>query len=192
MRMFLLAVLFSAPAVGLGQAPQAEKEPPSKAERFVSERGVVFVRTFANVGELLGQYGSKVAITANTYTRAQTGARQFAVEFNVTEGGDRRTARTERAVVDLDDLKDLLAALAHLKDFRRPSQIHGNFEASYHAQGGLMVSLYDDSEGDLWIAVTAGRTIQSSAQAPVHKLTQLIELVALAEDKLKALRAVAP
>lgn len=193
MRVLTVAVLLVAAIGAPAQpAPETKRGPSSKAERFVSERGVVFVRTFATVGVLRGQFGSSVEVTARTYTHAENGARAYAIGFSVTEGGDRRMARTERAVVDLDDIKDLMGALEHLRSFKRPSQAHGMFEASYHAPGGLKVTVFDDSKGELAIAITAGETIESTAHAQVEKLPELIELVALAEDKLKALQAAAP
>lgn len=169
----ILVFVASLPAVA------QEKDPPTKTEKFLGERGVVLIRTFVPVGEVSGKYGASLEIEARTFTRADTGQREFAIGFAVKENREEETS-----LVDLDDVKSLRAAIEYLRKVSPPGQAKGRFEATYRAPGGLEITLFDDADGTLNLAIEVGRIPRKRVFMSSVKLEQIGDLVAIAEDRL--------
>lgn len=170
--MALLASLAPVPA-------RAQERAATKAERFMGERGVVLVKTYTNIGSIQGKYNGSLEIDARTFTRADSGSREFAIGFVVKDGRDSQTS-----LVDLDDVKGLKSGLDYLRGFKAPEGLGKMFEAQFVSSGGLELILFNNEGGDLGLAVHAGSTLKNKIFIPAAKLEQLTEFVALAEDKL--------
>lgn len=180
---------------GPGAAPQpafAPTPPPlTKLEKFANQTGIVIIKSYTVVGELAGDDGSSIRITAVRFAdSASPSTHQDGIVVQVREpGGGRETL----SYVDLDELGSLSDALGTLGALKPSDALLQELEGHYttHADlefanvnigGGRMIGV----KGVQFFPHT-GQLITAVAQFRVSRTNELNQLLNNARKTLDTL-----
>ncbi len=115
----LSIMLLLAGALGLNSFSQgagSEKSPATKLESFLVSKGELIVKDFYAVGNLMGNYGTKVEITCLIlYTPGEEDLRIKGVKIEITER-ERYGEKDESSFLDIDEVISLSKALDYINN----------------------------------------------------------------------------
>jgi hypothetical protein len=181
----------NAPGASAQHAFAPTPPPLTKLEKFASQSGIVIIKSYTVIGELAGDDGSSIRITAVRFAdSASPSSHQDGIVVQVREPqGGRETL----SYVDLDELANLsdavrtLGALqpsdALLQEFEGHYATHADLEfANVNIGGGRMVGI----KGVQFVPLT-GQVITAVAQFRVSRTNELGQLLTNARKALDAL-----
>jgi hypothetical protein len=181
MRYLVVLSLAAMPFLALAQ----EKDPPNpatKLEAFQANTGIVVVRGYTTVGTLRG-LGGNITVDAREFRDAANPSKRVSgISISVKE-----TTRLEReniSFIDVDEIDSLIQGLEYIGKASKDITKFENFEAEYRTKGDFRVTVFNDSSGQLSLAVSSGRIGKTSAYLKMAQLPELKQLVATAKAKL--------
>lgn len=146
-------------------APSGQPAPPpaTKLEAFMPAAGAVVVMGYTVTGHV-----ERVTVQARELRVTNGGvARGMVVEVTQSQ------YREERSFVDADEIPELLKGIDALLAVTANPTSFKNFEVRYRTRGGLEITAFNSSSGDIQYAVQTGRitTAQSFlSQAELRSL----------------------
>jgi hypothetical protein len=176
----LLLVTFSLPA--LAQEQEGQPEPATKLEAFQARTGVVIVRGFSTVGTIRG-LGGNVTIDARDFRDAGDPTRRV-TGISVSIKETSRLERENTSFIDSDEIEGLLHGVDYIVKASSEVTKLDNFEVEYRTKGYFSVIVFNDSRGQLSVAVTSGRVGRTSAYLKLSDLAEFRKLIVAAQSKL--------
>jgi hypothetical protein len=176
----LLIVMFSLPS--LAQEQEAQVEPATKLEAFQSRTGAVIVRGYSTVGTIRG-LGGNVTVDARDFRDARNPTRRV-TGISVSIKQTSRLERENTSFIDSDEIDGLLQGIEYIAKASREVTKLENFEAEYRTKGDFRVIVFNDSRGQLSVAVTSGRVGRISAYLKLSDLAEFRKLIVAAKSKL--------
>lgn len=186
MRLMSVLVLVT---VGAATRLAAQQPPPNQAtaaaalpaatkmEAFRPEAGTVLVFGYDELGSV---GGVSVDVRELRDTRGSF-VRGLVVE--VTES----QYRSERSLVDEDEIPELLRGIDALLDVRQNPTQFQNFEVRYTTKGELRITAFSRRSGGVGYSVEAGRTIKAQRFLSESDLRKLRDMFVAAQNKLQSL-----
>lgn len=109
---FLIISLMFLPLLAFAQE-KPKGEPATKLEQFLSKKGKLIVKDSNNVGQITGQYGTKVDIEALViYEPGKESERIRGLRIEVHGGG--RLERSDTSFLDMDEVESLSQAISYM------------------------------------------------------------------------------
>jgi hypothetical protein len=183
-------------AVGEGSQPIPAFGPPPPATRLeglVSQKGVLIIKGYSDVGEVQADDGSRLRVTAVTFTDAQQHREQGLVV--TVEQRDQTPVVAYVDADELDGLSDALDALAKMENGASPManaegfyQTRGDLEITNHSSNGSRVVTVRSTQ----ILVPSGQVLQASATFRPARLGEIRQQIAQAKQSLDHAREQAP
>jgi hypothetical protein len=140
---FVTYALIIAPMVAsaqLGEGPEA-KEPPTKLEAFLAEKGTLFIKDFYELGEVAGRYGANVAFKALViYAPGQESQRLRGLKITITEGGSYERSNT--SFLDLEEIESLSKAIAYMTDLSAKWKSKEYTEVIFSTKGDFNIGFF--------------------------------------------------
>lgn len=195
-RFFRLAALLTvALAIGCNGATSKTKEAPyttssagakpkTKMEAFTPKAGAVWTIGYDEVGQLSERdngYGSEISVEARELReKGDSSARGLTVRVRQSE------YKNETALVDADEIPELLKGFDALIEVKSNPTGFRQFEVNYVTRGGLQLSTFNDSKSEISYMVRAGQITKAVAFLDEERMRALRDLVAAAQAKLLA------
>ena len=175
-----LIITFSLPAIA--QEHEGQKEAATKLEAFQSRSGFVMIRGYTTAGAIRGIRGN-VTVDARDFRDASDPTRRVTgISISIKE-----TSRLESNIsfIDYDEIEGLLKGIDYIT--RADSEVTKleNFEVEYRTKGYFRVIVYNDSRGQLSVALTSGRDGRTSAYLELEDLELFRKLIVAAKSYLE-------
>jgi hypothetical protein len=152
MRYLAAASLALAPLLAIAQEQEPPK-PATKLEAFQANTGIVIVRGYTTVGTLRG-LGGNVTVDAREFRDAANPAKRvMGISISVKE--TTRLERENTSFIDADEIESLLQGLDYIGKAGKQITPFDNFEAEYRTKGDFGVTVFNDSNGQLSLAIRA-------------------------------------
>lgn len=159
-----------------------ESKPATKLEAFQSKTGIVLVRGFTHVGSIRG-VGGNITISAREFFDASSSTTKITgISITIRESG--RIERSNTSFIDADEIESLLHGLDYIAKSGKEVTKQQQFEVEYRTKGDFSITIFNDSGGDISVAVTSGRIGKASSFIELSDLAQLRQLILDAKAKL--------
>lgn len=181
MRYFVILalLLLSSSAVAQEQDPL---KPATKIEAFQANTGIVLIRGYTKVGTLRG-LGGVVTVDAREYRDAEDPAKRITgISISVKETS--RVERENTSFIDTDEIDGLLQGIDYIAKVSKEITTFEHFEVEYRTKGDFRLIVFNDSSGQLSLAISSGRVGKTTAYLELKQLDELKKLVATAKSKL--------
>jgi hypothetical protein len=186
MKTTLLGVgLFALATQLVAQVSQAAF-PKTKLEAFDAQEGVVIVQGFSRIAELRGPLGGSVIVQAQEFTNPTSGKRESGITIEVKESG--RLERENRSFVDYEEIGPLLKGMDYISKIDKSVTKLADFQADYRTKGGLRISVFSGSHGEVMAAVHSGTIGGLSTFLKFSDLAALQAHISAAKDRLDAVK----
>jgi hypothetical protein len=142
----LIAILLPVAAQAQPSEDARPKEPSTKLESFLAQKGTLIVKDFYPLGEVNGRYNAKMKFDALViYQPGQETQRLRGLRVEVTESGSYDRSHT--SFLDIDEIESLSKAMAYMLDliekWKEVSKPYtevifatkGDFEAGFYQEG---------------------------------------------------------
>jgi hypothetical protein len=159
-------------------------QPKTQLEAFAAETGVVIIKGYSDIGEVVSM--GSIAVDCKEFTNAKSGKKSYGMTIKVKEAG--RLEREGRSYIDYEEIEALIAGIDYISKINSNVTKLSNFEATYSTKGDFSITVFNMSGGKLSIAVTTGYVGRTSAYLPMEKLPMLRSFIVQAKEKLDALR----
>jgi hypothetical protein len=181
---FLLLTAFTAAA----QTPKASPSPEetTKLEKFQAHTGAVIIKGYSKLGTLRGATGGSVEVMSMEFTDVQSGRKEKDALIEVTESG--RLERSDRSYVDYDEIDSLIQGIDYIAKVQPSITTQTNFEAKYKTRGDFSIITFNDSKGNISVAVSSGRVGAVSMYLELSDLPKFRDLIMEAKAKLEGPR----
>jgi hypothetical protein len=182
MRFLLIVALLATPVAVVAQDQSQAPKPATKLEAFQATTGIVMVRGYTTIGTLRGM-GGVVSVDAREFRDASSQARRVTgISISVEETG--RLERENTSFIDADEIDGLIQGLEYISKVTKDITNFENFEAEFRTKGDFSVVVFNDSSGQLSLAVSSGRIGKTTAFLKLAQLSELKQLVIAAKSQL--------
>lgn len=182
MRFLTVLAFLMFPIACLAQEAESSSKPATKLEAFQANTGFVVVRGYTTVGTIRG-LGGNVSVDAREFRDAGNPTRSVTgISVSVKE-----TARLERentSFIDAEEIESLLKGIDYISKATKDITSLENFEAEYRTKGDFRIVVFNNSSGQLQLAISSGRIGKTSAYLKIEQLTELRNVIVAAKDKL--------
>jgi len=179
---YLVIVLLACISFASTAEESVQTTPTTKIEAFQANTGVVVVRGYTTVGILRG-LGGDVSVDAREYLDAGNQAKRVTgISISVKETG--RLERENTSFIDADEIDSLLQGLDYISRVSKEITKQENFEAEYRTKGYFKVTVFNDSNGQLSLAISSGHIGKTSAYLKMSQIQELKQLILTAKSKL--------
>jgi hypothetical protein len=179
--LFLLMV----PSAVIGVAAQEQQnapKPATKLESFQAKTGMVIVRGFTTVGALRG-IGGGIKVDAREFRDASNpSTRVSGISISVKEND--RLERENTSFIDSDEIDSLLVGLDYISKATKDITKLDQFEAEYRTKGDFSVTVFNESNGKLSVAISSGHIGKTTAYIKLADLLELSHLITSAKSRL--------
>ncbi len=182
-RVVILLLLVSSHLMGTAaQGQDNPSKPATKLESFQAKTGVVLVRGFTTVGKLRG-LGGEITVDARDFRDAgNSGAHVSGISISVKESD--RLERENVSFIDADEIDSLLTGLDYISKANKDSTKLDHFEVEYQTKGDFSVTVFNESNGNLAVAVSSGRIGKTTTYLKLGDIPELVRLITSAKSKL--------
>ena len=151
----------SGQAGGVEDAPPLFGPPPpqTRLEAIASQKGILITKGYTDIGEVQADDGSRVRITAVSFTDARQ-SREMGVVVSIEQRGSEGAVI---AYVDADELDPLSEALDDLAKLDQGASPMANVEGVYRTRGDLEFTNHS-SNGSRVVSVRTTQILLPSAQ----------------------------
>jgi hypothetical protein len=178
----VLAVLSTYSTLALAQDVDTQSKPSTKLEAFQASTGIVIVRGFTTVGAIRGLSGS-ITVDAREFRDASNPSRRVTgISIEVKE--TTRLERQNTSFIDFDEIDSLIQGFDYLAKASKEVTTLNNFEVEYRTKGDFRLVVFNNSSGQLSLAVSSGRIAKTSVYLKIEQLSELRELMLLAKSKI--------
>jgi hypothetical protein len=166
----------SGQAGGVEDAPPMFGPPPpqTRLEAITSQKGILITKGYTDIGEVQADDGSRVRITAVSFTDARQ-SREIGIVISIEQRGSEGAVI---AYVDADELDPLSEALDGLAKLDQGASPMANVEGVYRTRGDLEFTNHS-SNGSRVVSVRTTQILLPSAQ--VAQATATLRPARLAE-----------
>ena len=166
----------SGQASGVEDAPPMFGPPPpqTRLEAIASQKGILITKGYTDIGEVQADDGSRVRITAVSFTDARQ-SREIGIVVSIEQRGNEGAVI---AYVDADELDPLSEALDGLAKLDQGASPMANVEGVYRTRGDLEFTNHS-SNGSRVVSVRTTQLLLQSAQ--VAQATATLRPTRLAE-----------
>lgn len=179
--LFLLAL----PLAHALSAQNPKDDPPkTQLEAFAAETGAVIIKGYTDIGKVSG-LGS-IEVDCREITNAQSGNQTFGMVVKVTQSG--RIERENSSFIDFDEIASLITGLDYIAKIEPDVTTLDNFEATYTTRGDFSITVFNNSQGKLSVAVGSGRVGKARAYLNLQQLAQLRSLIVDAKEKIESIK----
>lgn len=191
------ATMVVAQEVSLNDAPEEPGEQnllvmlpkpvPTKLEAFEQAEGVLVIRGYTRVGNILFDNSAEMTVYAVSM-RNSAGATQAGVAIEIVQSNRGRVART---YVDEDELESLMQNLDALAQVNKDASSLENVEATYRTRGNLQIINRNDNGGRTAIvravqySPLTGQVAWATARLRATRLTEITRQLQAARDVLQ-------
>lgn len=152
----------------------------TKLEAFQAKTGIVVIRGYTTVGRIRAL--GLISVDARDFRDASNPKiRLTGVSITVKESG--RLERENIAFIDGDEVDSLLAGLDYISKATKDVSSLESFEVEYRTKGGFRITVFNDSNGELSVAVSAGSIGKTSVYLKLPQLLELRQLIIDAKAK---------
>jgi hypothetical protein len=163
--------------------------PPTKLEAFAAQKGVVIVRGYTRVGDIAGDFGSSLRISAVEMgdPSGQDKVRGLAIQVRETRNGVERVAFS---YIDEAEIDPLLAAVESLAKLGPDSTKLTDFGATYRTNGALEVTNVDANGAraagirSTQVFGPSGQVVWASAYFRIGRLAEVHQMIDAAKKAL--------
>lgn len=135
------------------------KEAKTKLEAFQGKAGIVLVKSYSDLGSVLGQTGGIVQIKAMELQDRKNGSRAAGLLISVKASGE--FGQQSRSFIDYDEIDSLIAGIDYITGITSPTAPLKSFEAQYRTRGDFSILTFNQTDGTIAAAVS-GTTIGSN------------------------------
>lgn len=176
---FLITFLLS---LGAAQAQENPPKPATKLENFQAKTGIVVVRGFTTVGTIRG-IGGDITVDARDFRdAANPNSHVSGISIAVKETNE--LGRENTSFIDADEVDSLLAGLAYISKANKEVTKLDQFEVEYRTKGDFSVTVFNETNGKLAVAVSSGNIGKTTSYLKLEKLPELVGLVNSAKSKI--------
>jgi hypothetical protein len=123
--------------------PQETKQPATKLEAFLAEKGELIVKDFYNLGQINGKYGSQIKLDAMViYKPGEETSKVRGLRIEITEGGEY--AQSNTSFLDLEEMDELSKAISYMVDLMTKWQnVNKQYtEVIFSTKGDFQIGFY--------------------------------------------------
>jgi hypothetical protein len=160
--------------------------PQTRLEAIASQKGVLIIKGYTDVGEVQSDDGSRLRITAVNFTDARQ-SRETGVVVSIEQRGNEGAVIGYVDADELDPLAEALDALAKLEQATSPM---ANVEGVYRTRGDLEFTNHSNNGGRVvsvratQILLPSGQVAQATASLRPARLAEIRQQLAAAKETL--------
>jgi hypothetical protein len=167
---------------GYAQDQANAAKPSTKLEAFQAKTGIVIVRGYTTVGKIRA-VGGEIVVDAREFRDASSPNTHVA-GISVTVTNNTGVERENTSFIDADEIDSLLAGLDYISKATKDITKLAQFEAEYRTKGDFSVTVFNQSNGQLSVAISSGTIGRTSAYLKLADLPQLQKLISSAKSLL--------
>ena len=168
--------------------------PATRLEGLASQKGVLIIKGYSDVGEVQSDDGSRLRVMAVTFSDAKQNREQ-----GLVVSLEQRDQQPVISYVDADEFDGLSDALDQLSKIENTSSTMNNAEGVFHTRGDLEFTNHarDGAGRVVTVRVTqvsypSGQTVQAQASFRPARLGEIRQQIALAKESLDHARSQQP
>ena len=183
----LLTIALITPILLLaGNAKDKIEKPSTKLEKVTQVKGSILVKGYQQIGNTLyGKYSHTLKVDVYEFNNIKTKTKTYGLSIEVNNNEQYNS--TASSFIDYTEISSLIKGLKYIGAISRNPTKLKNYEASYKTNGGLKITNFNSTSGNL-VVVEAG---QYSSKAIYLELTQIKDLKSTlieAYKKIKSLK----
>ncbi len=161
--------------------------PQTRLEAIAAQKGIVITKGYTDLGEVQAEDGSRVRLTAVSFSDARQ-SRETGLVFSIEpRGGEEATVIAYVDADEMDPLSEALDALAKLDQGASPManvegvyRTRGDLEFTNHSSNGSRVVSVRSTQ----ILLPSGQVTQGSARLRPARLAEIRQQIATAKETL--------
>lgn len=167
--------------------------PATRLEGLAAQKGLLIIKGYTDIGDVQADDGSRLRVTAVTFTDAQQHREQGLVVS--VEQRDQAPVVTYVDGEEMDPLSDALDQLAKLEN---NASTMANAEGVFHTRGDLEFTNHSNNGSRVvtvratQIAIPSGQVYQAAATFRPARLTEIRQQIGTAKETLDRARSQAP
>jgi hypothetical protein len=183
----LFILIFACAASISAQTPDLqEKKTKTNLEAFQEKYGAVLVKGYSSVGRMMGIGSATVEIQARELKNASSNTKIKGLLIIVDT--NEKYASAARSFIDYDEIDSLIKGIGYISKIDKSITSLANFEAAYDTKGDFSVTVFNDSQGKLNVAITAGSVGSKSVYTSMENLAELVSILLKAKAVLDELK----
>jgi hypothetical protein len=96
--------------------------------------------------------------------------------------------RESTSSIDYDEIESLIKGIDYITKIDKSVTSLSNFEAMYKTKGEFSITTFSSQSGEIKVAVSSGRVVQTTAFLSMNDLAKLKSLIIEAKQKLDSLK----
>ena len=172
---------------GANLKDKAPSEPATKLEKIQRLKGSIINKGYTEVGSMYGNYGGKIIVIAYEFHNLKNRKKDFGLSVEIVREKSYGESRAS-SFIDMDEISHLINGIQYLEKIKKNPTKSKYFESKYQTKGGLSITLFNDSKGNMSIAISVGKYSTESAYLDVNNLTTFKELIIKGEQQIKKIQ----
>lgn len=165
---------------------QGQEQPPpkpaTKLEVFQAKTGTVVIRGYTTIGKVSGM--GTVTVDAREFKDGSNPNAPRATGVSVTVKESGRLERESTSYVDADEVDSLLRGIDYISKITKEVTNLEMFEAEYRTKGDLRITVFNDPNGGLSLAISSGQVGRTSAYLRMTQVDAFRSLIIAAKSKI--------
>lgn len=169
----------AAPSAGGEQA-----ESTAQLRAFADAKGVLMIRSFESVGEVMGLYGAMVEVEVCRIFEPISSKKLLGLRIEITNVEEK----SKIGFIDFDEIPGLLGGITYILSFNPASQPLPVWEAMYRTKDDIRLSVFNsETRNERTATIEIYGFPRMSIYLNTDGLTRLRDLVTKGFEKLKTL-----
>lgn len=172
---------------GANLKDKAPSAPTTKLEKIQGLKGSIINKGYTEVGSMYGNYSGKIVVTAYEFNNQKSRKTDFGLSIEIKR--EKKYGKSSKSsFIDMDEISHLIKGIEYLEKIKTNPTKSKSFESKYQTNGGLSITLFNDSKGNMSIAISAGKYSNESAYIDVSALTTFKDLVIKGQKQIKKIQ----
>ena len=159
-----------------------QKQLKTKLEAFQAKAGTVLVKSYSNIGAIVGTPSGLVGVEAMELQDRSNGSRALGLVIDVKPGGEY--TQSSRSFIDSDEIDSLLKGIDYISNVTGPTAPLKNFEAHYKTRGDFSIITFNRSDGTIAASVADGLLSSNQVFLTIQDLSKLRQSIVTAKQTL--------
>ncbi|MCK9224933.1 MAG: hypothetical protein M0Q02_07595 [Candidatus Muirbacterium halophilum] len=169
-----------------GNAKDKIEEPSTKLEMVTQVKGSILVKGYQQIGSTMyGKYSNSLKVDVYEFNNIKTKTKTYGL--NIEVDNNEKYNSTASSFVDYEEISSLIKGLEYIEAISKNPTKLKNYEAIYKTNGGLEITNFNSSSGNL-VAVQAGRYSTKSIYLELSQVKDLKSILNEAYNKIKSLK----
>lgn len=163
-------------------ASEDETKTSTKLEAFQARTGTVIIRGYSTAGSIRG-LGANVSVDARVFKDASD-LQKPVTGISVSIKETTRLERESISFIDSEEIQSLLDGIDYISKASSEITPLEKFEVEFRTNGDFRVIVFNDSKGEMSVALSSGRVGRTTSYLKVSDLAEFKKLILAAQAKI--------